>query len=44
MFNLLNNYISEIPMKNWKNLFDVLQSEEETLRKSITNEKGAKKR
>ena len=44
MFNLLKNYVSEVPMKNWKNLFDALQSEEETLRKSIRNEKGAKKK
>ncbi|MCP4755388.1 MAG: hypothetical protein GY866_31375, partial [Proteobacteria bacterium] len=44
MFNLSNNYVSEIPMKNWKKLFDALQFEEETLRKSITNGKGAKKK
>ena len=40
MFNLLNDYVSEIPIEYWKNLFDAFQSNEAILRKSILNEKG----
>lgn len=44
MFNLLTQYISEIPMDHWGKLFDVLKSQETTLRNSIFNEKGPLKK
>ena len=44
MFNLLNDYVSEIPIEYWENLFDAFQSNEEILRKIILNEKGTRKK
>jgi transposase len=44
MFNILKDYVSEIPIKYWKNLFDAFQSNEAILRKSILNEEGPKKK
>ena len=44
MFNLLNDYVLEIPIEYWKNLFDTFQTNEAILRKSILNERGPKKK
>ncbi len=44
MFNLLKDYVSEIPIEYWENLFDAFQSNEEILRKIILNEKGTRKK
>ncbi len=44
MFNLLNDYVSEIPLKYWKDLFETLQSQEIILRQLITEEKSFKRR
>ncbi len=44
MFNLLKDYVSEIPIEYWENLFDALQTNEKILRKSILNEKGTRKK
>ena len=33
MFNLLKDYVSEIPIEYWENLFDALQTNEKILRK-----------
>jgi len=44
MFNLLNDYVPEIPIEYWENLFDVFQLNEEILRKIILNEKGVIKK
>jgi len=44
MFNLLNDYVSEIPIEYWENLFDAFQSNEEILREIILNEKGTRKK
>ena len=44
MANLFDSYFDEVPEKNWKKLFDVLQSQETTLRNSIMNEDGPLKK
>ena len=44
MFNLLNDYVSEIPIEYWENLIDAFQSNEAILRKIILNEKGTRKK
>lgn len=44
MFNLLKDYVSEIPIEYWEILFDAFQSNEEILRKIILNEKGTRKK
>ena len=44
MTNLFDHYFDEVPGKNWENLFDVLQSQEATLRHSIMNEDGPLKK
>ncbi len=43
MFNLFNQYISEVPMEFWEDLLDTLKSQEITLRNIIADEKGHKK-
>ena len=42
--NLLNNYTSEISIKYWKDLLEVIQSNEVTLRQLIKKEESAKRR
>jgi len=42
--NLFDSYFDEVPEKNWKKLFDVLQSQETTIRNSIMNEDGPLKK
>ncbi len=44
MLNLLNNYTSEISIKYWKDLLEVIQSNEVTLRQLIKKEESAKRR
>lgn len=44
MFNLLKDYVSEIPIEYWENLFEAFQSNEEILRKTILNVKGTRKK
>lgn len=44
MFNLLKDYVSEIPIEYWEILFEALQTNEEILRKIILNEKGTRKK
>ncbi len=44
MVNLFNDYFLKVPEKYWDKLFNVLRSQEETLRKIIENEKGPLKK
>ena len=44
MANLFNHYFNEVPEENWEKLFNVLQLQEETLKDSIKNEEGPKKK
>ncbi len=44
MGNLFGNYFHEVPGENWEKLFTVLQSQETTIRNSITNEEGPLKK
>jgi transposase len=44
MFNIFNHYFSEVPMEYWEKLFNALQSHEATLRNSIIDEEGPKKK
>ena len=44
MFNLFADYFFEVKEVNWEKLFTVLQSQEATIRNSIMNEEGPKKK
>ncbi len=44
MYNLFNEYISEVPMEGWNELLDTLKSQEMTLRNIIKGEEGHKKK
>ena len=44
MANLFNHYFNEVPEENWEKLINVLQLQEETLKDSIKNEEGPKKK
>jgi transposase len=44
MENLFTNYYNEVLEENWEKLFNVLLSQEATLRNSIINEDGPKKK
>jgi len=44
MFNLLGNYVSEIPIAYWENLFDAIQENEAILRLSIQQEESPMKK
>jgi hypothetical protein len=42
--NLFDHYFLDVPVKDWEQLFSVLQFHEATLRNSILNENGPKKK
>ncbi|NQT59323.1 MAG: IS630 family transposase [Bacteroidetes bacterium] len=44
MFNLLKDYVSEIPIEYWENLFEAFQVNEVILRTSILHEESIKKK
>ena len=44
MFNLLGNYVSEIPIAYWENLFDAIQENEAILRINIQQEESTMKK
>ena len=44
MFNLLGNYVSEIPIAYWENLSDAIQKNEELLRINIQQEESPMKK